>query len=51
MKLWKFLENDADVSLMSSVLDIHEITANCLANRGIKTKKAAINFQSFIILL
>ena len=43
-KIWKFLETNADFALMSQVLNIHEITANCLANRGIRTKNTAINF-------
>ena len=41
---WTLLETDADLPLMSRVLGISEITANVMANRGIRTKKTALNF-------
>jgi len=43
---WTILETDADLPLMSQVLGISQITANVMANRGIRTKKTA---QSFLM--
>ncbi|MCL2377889.1 MAG: single-stranded-DNA-specific exonuclease RecJ [Defluviitaleaceae bacterium] len=41
---WTILETDADLKLMSQVLGISQITANVMANRGIRTKKTAQGF-------
>ncbi|MCL2603295.1 MAG: single-stranded-DNA-specific exonuclease RecJ [Defluviitaleaceae bacterium] len=41
---WLLMETDADLRLMSSVLGVSEITANVLANRGLRTKKTAQAF-------
>ncbi|MDR0272476.1 MAG: DHH family phosphoesterase [Clostridiales bacterium] len=41
---WVMRETDADLPLMSRVLRINEITANAMANRGIRSKNAAISF-------
>ena len=44
MSRWIIENTDADLKLMSEVLGISQITANCLANRGIRTKKTALSF-------
>ena len=41
---WTILETDADLPLMSKVLGISQITANVMANRGIRTKNTALSF-------
>ena len=41
---WRLLSTDADLALMSQVLGIKESTAAVLANRGIRSKKAAIAY-------
>ncbi|MCL2203948.1 MAG: single-stranded-DNA-specific exonuclease RecJ [Defluviitaleaceae bacterium] len=41
---WVVKETDADLLLMSQVLGVSEITANMLANRGLRTKKKAQAF-------
>jgi len=41
---WNLLKTDADLSLMSQVLGIKEATAAVMANRGIRSKKAAIAY-------
>ncbi|MCL2571694.1 MAG: single-stranded-DNA-specific exonuclease RecJ [Defluviitaleaceae bacterium] len=41
---WVVLETDADLTLMSKVLGISPVTANVMANRGLRTKKTALNF-------
>jgi len=41
---WIIKETDADLALMSQVLGITEITANVMANRGLRTKKTALSF-------
>ncbi|MCL2405518.1 MAG: single-stranded-DNA-specific exonuclease RecJ [Defluviitaleaceae bacterium] len=41
---WTLLETDADLPLMSQVLGISQITANVMANRGIRTKNTALSF-------
>ncbi|MCL2217424.1 MAG: single-stranded-DNA-specific exonuclease RecJ [Defluviitaleaceae bacterium] len=41
---WVMRETDADLELMSRVLNIREITANVMANRGIRSKNAALAF-------
>jgi len=41
---WTILETDADLKLMSQVLGISQITANVMANRGIRTKNTALSF-------
>ena len=38
---WKIMETDANLALMAEVLGISEITARCLANRGLRTKNSA----------
>ena len=43
-KIWSVLETDADLKLMSKVLGINEITACVMANRGIRSKNAALAF-------
>ncbi|MCL2048211.1 MAG: single-stranded-DNA-specific exonuclease RecJ [Defluviitaleaceae bacterium] len=43
---WEIKETDADLKLMSQVLNISEITACVMANRGIRSKNAAISFLS-----
>ena len=43
---WNLIETDANIELMSSVLGVGKVTAKCLANRGIRTKNAAIGFLS-----
>ncbi|MCL2225202.1 MAG: single-stranded-DNA-specific exonuclease RecJ [Defluviitaleaceae bacterium] len=37
-------ETDADLTLMSNVLQISETTARVMANRGLRTKNAALSF-------
>jgi len=44
MKIWKLLETDANLGLMSDVLDIQPPTAAVLANRGIRSKNTAIRY-------
>jgi len=41
---WILRETDADLKLMSEVLQINEITACVMANRGIRRKNAALSF-------
>ena len=41
---WRYKETDADLALMAEVLGISEVTANVLANRGLRTKKTAQAF-------
>jgi len=41
---WTIQNTDADLELMSKVLGISQITANVMANRGIRTKNTALNF-------
>ena len=41
---WNLLKTDADLALMSQVLGINEATAAVMANRGIRSKKAAIAY-------
>jgi len=41
---WTIMETDADLELMSQVLGISQITANVMANRGIRTKNTALSF-------
>ena len=41
---WNILETDANLALMSEVLGISQITATVLANRGIRSKKAALAY-------
>jgi len=41
---WLINETDADLPLMSKVLGISQITANVMANRGLRTKKTAQSF-------
>jgi single-stranded-DNA-specific exonuclease len=41
---WIIKETDADLKLMSEVLNVSEITANVLANRGLRNKKSALAF-------
>ena len=41
---WIIKETDADLDLMSKVLGISPITANVMANRGLRTKKTALSF-------
>jgi len=41
---WNLLATDANLQLMSQVMGISEITANVMANRGIRTKNTATNF-------
>ena len=41
---WILQETDADLALMSKVLQVNPITANIMANRGIRTKKTALNY-------
>ena len=41
---WTILETDADLQLMSQVLGISQVTANVMANRGIRTKNTALSF-------
>jgi len=43
---WQLNETDANLQLMSKVLSISEITANVMANRGIRTKNTALSFLS-----
>ena len=43
---WNILETDANIELMSSTLGVGKTTARCLANRGIRSKNAAIGFLS-----
>jgi single-stranded-DNA-specific exonuclease len=44
MKKWEIRETDADIKLMASVLNVSEITARVMANRGIRSKNAAVFF-------
>ena len=41
---WVMRETDADLSLMSKTLNIHEATARIMANRGIRSKNTALSF-------
>ena len=41
---WKLQDTDANLELMSEVLGLDKITARVLANRGVRSKNAAINF-------
>ena len=41
---WIIQNTDADLALMSKVLGISQITANVMANRGLRTKKTALSF-------
>ena len=41
---WELLSTDADLELMSRVLGIKEVTAAVIANRGIRSKNAAIAY-------
>lgn len=41
---WLDLKSDADISLMSETLGISGITASVLANRGIRSKNAAVKY-------
>ena len=41
---WKLQDTDANLELMSEVLGVDKVTARVLANRGIRSKNAAINF-------
>jgi len=41
---WIIRETDADLALMSKVLGIGEITANVMANRGLRSKNAALSY-------
>jgi single-stranded-DNA-specific exonuclease len=41
---WIKHETDADLKLMAQTLGISEITANVMANRGIRSKKTALTF-------
>ena len=43
---WRLIQTDANIELMSDTLKINPITAQVLANRGLRSKKAAINFLS-----
>lgn len=43
---WAVRETDADLPLMSKVLNINEITACVMANRGIRSKNACLAFLS-----
>ena len=43
---WCLVETDANIELMSSVLGVGNVTARCLANRGLRSKNAAIGFLS-----
>ena len=48
MKTYKWIiqETDADLKLMAKVLKISETTANVMANRGLRSKNAALSFLS-----
>lgn len=46
MAYWNIRTTDADLPLMAQVLGISEITAQVLANRGIRSKKAALAYLS-----
>ena len=46
---WVVRETDANLPLMAKTLNIHEITARCMANRGIRSKKTALAFLSPIV--
>ena len=41
---WKLQSTDANLELMSEVLGVDKITARVLANRGVRSRNAAINF-------
>ena len=41
---WVEQETDANLLLMAETLGISEITANVMANRGLRTKKTALAF-------
>jgi len=41
---WQVLETDANLPLMSQVLSISHITARVMANRGLRSKNAALSF-------
>ena len=43
---WTILETDADLTLMSGVLGVSETLARVLANRGVRSKKAALSYLS-----
>jgi len=43
---WILRETDADLPLMSRVLGISQITANVMANRGLRSKNTALAFLS-----
>jgi single-stranded-DNA-specific exonuclease len=44
MTKWNVLETDANLQLMSQVLGVGEITAQVMANRGIRSKNTAVSF-------
>ena len=44
MKIWKLRETDANLDLMSKVLEIQMPTAAVLAHRGIRSKNTAIRY-------
>jgi len=44
MAKWKLLETDADLALMVKILGIREPVAAVMANRGVRSKKAAIAY-------
>ncbi|MCL2873503.1 MAG: single-stranded-DNA-specific exonuclease RecJ [Defluviitaleaceae bacterium] len=44
MSIWEIKKETADLKLMSEILNIDEITAQILVNRGIRTKNTAIKF-------
>lgn len=43
---WILTETDANLTLMAKTLGINEITANVMANRGIRSKNTALTFLS-----
>ncbi|MCL1877428.1 MAG: single-stranded-DNA-specific exonuclease RecJ [Defluviitaleaceae bacterium] len=49
MNDWIIIETDANLQLMSQVLDISETTAKVMANRGIRSKNAALLYLKPII--
>jgi hypothetical protein len=46
---WIMRETDADLMLMSKVLNVSEIAACVMANRGIRSKNTALSFLFFFI--
>jgi len=44
MAIWHIVKEEADIKLMTKTLNIDEITAQILVNRGIRTKNTAIKY-------